>query len=125
MHALRHDGEGFGELKAREVRTEAVVHARAERLHRRGAVAGNVEAVGIVVHGGIPVSRSHIREDQGAGRHYDTGEFDVIDGGAQHRERHRGMPHDLLDGIACQLGPLSEQCPLLGMIAQHVTAAAS
>ena len=50
-------------LKPGEVGAEAVVHAGTEGLHCWGTVAGDVEAVGIVVDGGIAVGGPGVGDD--------------------------------------------------------------
>src|ERR1700728_3186178 len=54
-HATRDDGQGLGEFESGEVCSEAVVTAAAERKHGRRPLAGDVEAVGVVVDGGVAV----------------------------------------------------------------------
>src|SRR6516164_4428261 len=79
-------GDGLqrlGDLQPGQVGSEAVVHARTEVQDRRQSLAGDVEAVGIVVDRGIAVGRSGIREDYRAGREPDPCEFDVLGDDAQ------------------------------------------
>jgi hypothetical protein len=90
-HARRHDRQRLGELKAGQVGAEAVVHATAEGLHRRGTIAGDVEAGRAVVDVGIAVGRGGVCEKQGARRNHDSGEFDVVYGRAEDTERDRRM----------------------------------
>ena len=95
-------------------RTETVVQSAAERLYRWGAVAGDVEAVGFVVDGGIAVAGPGGDDDLCPGGDDDPGEFDILDGGAQDAKGDRGMARSLLDGVDRQLGMLAQQCPLVG-----------
>ena len=46
---VRQDLESFGQLQSGQVRAEAIVHAAAECQHRRRILAGDVEAVWILV----------------------------------------------------------------------------
>jgi hypothetical protein len=97
-HASRDDRQGFGELKPGEMRAEAIVHATAEGLHHRSAVACDVEVVRIVVDGGIAVGRAGVGDEQSARWNHYSGEFDVLDGRAEGPERDRRMAHRLLNG---------------------------
>ena len=54
-HAARDGGQGWGEFGAGEVCSQAVVNAAAEREHGRRPLAGDVEAVGVVIDGGVAV----------------------------------------------------------------------
>src|SRR4029077_1587262 len=98
--------------------TEAVVHAAAECLDRRGALAANVESAGVVADGGIAVGRPSVDDDYCAGGDFDAGEFDILEGGAQRDEGDRRMADELFDGVDRQLRMLTEECPLVGVIAQ-------
>ena len=98
----------LGEFDSREVRTEAVVDAAAERQHRRGVFPGDVEAIGIRVHRGVAVGRSGIGDNECACRDPDAGEFDVFDGDAHRGEDDGGVAHRLLDGLGRELGMLGE-----------------
>ena len=100
--------------------TEAVVHAAAERLDRWGAHAADVETVGVVADRGIPVGRPSVDDDYCAGGDFDAGDFDILDCGAQRDEGDRRMADELLDGIDRQLRMPAQECPLVGVIAQHV-----
>ena len=51
------DRQGFSQLEAGQIGSEAVVHTTAERLDRRGTFASDVETIRVLVDGGIPVSR--------------------------------------------------------------------
>src|SRR3984957_18418661 len=62
-HAPCHHRQGFGQLEAGEMGTEAVVHAGAECLDRWGAHAADVETVGVVADRGIPVGRPSVDDD--------------------------------------------------------------
>ena len=69
--------------------TEAVVHPGAERLHRRGVLTGDVEAVGIVVHGGIAVGRAGVDLQESSCGEQHSGEFDVLTGHPQRADDDR------------------------------------
>ena len=119
-HVLCHHRQGFGEFEPGKVGAQAVMHAGAEGLHRVGAIAGDIELVGFVVDGGIPVGRGGVGDDQCAGRDHDSGEFDILEGDAQGAPGDRGVPHRFLDRVGGQLGVLGQQCPLVGVIAEHL-----
>ena len=70
----------FGQFDSREVRSEAVVHAAAEGQHGWWGVTGDVEAIGIVVDGGVAVGRGGIDDDQRPGRDGGPAQCDVVDG---------------------------------------------
>ena len=96
------------------------MHAPPKVCIAGSALSGDVEAIGVVVDGGIAVGRGSVGKDQCASRDDDPGEFDIIEGSAERCRKRRAMTHGLLDGIARQLGMLGQQCPLVGVIAQYL-----
>ena len=96
------------------------MHAGTEGLHWVRAIASDVELVGFVVDGGIPIGRGGVGDDQCAGRDHDSGEFHILEGDAQGAPGDRGVSHGFLDRIGGQLGVLGQQRPLVGVIAEHL-----
>ena len=96
------------------------MNAAAEAQHGRRICAGDVEAVGIVVDGRVAVGRGSVGEHERAGGNSDLRELDVFGGLAHGRENDRAMAHELLDGLRCELGMLSQEGPLLGVVAQDL-----
>ena len=85
-----------------------------------GRFAGDVEAVGIVVDGGVAVGRGAVDDDERAGRDGDPGEVHVVDGQAHGAEADRGVAHGLRDRHRREFGMLGQQCPLVGMVTEGV-----
>lgn len=78
------DGRGrFGDFHPGQVRSEAEVHARVEGQDGRQSLAGDVEAVGVIVDRRITFGCSGIRENHYAGGKDDPGELDILSGGTQ------------------------------------------
>src|SRR5882757_2417567 len=96
-HATGNDLQGLGEFESGEMGTEAVVHATAERQHRRGTLAGDVETIGFVVHCRVAVGSGRVGDDDGAGWDADVAEFDVLGGDTDGIENDWEVAHDLLD----------------------------
>ena len=96
------------------------MHPGAEGLHRRGARAGDVEPVGVVVHGGVAVGCAgvHLHESSCGDEH--SGKFDVLTGHPQRADHDGRVPHGLFDGAVGQVGMCTQQGPLVGMLAQHL-----
>ena len=82
------------------------------------ARAGDVEAVGVVVDGGIAVGGGGVGHHVRAGGDHDAVEFDVLDSLADGAENDRAMAHELLDGLRRELGMLGQQRPLVGVVAE-------
>jgi hypothetical protein len=57
-HAARHDAQRFDQFESGEVRAQAVVRSTTERQVGCRRLAGDIEPVGIVVHGRIALGRS-------------------------------------------------------------------
>ena len=81
-------------------------------------LAGDVEAVGIVIDGGVAVGGGGVDDHVRAGGHPHAVEFDILDGLADGAENDRVMAHELLDCLRCEFGMLSQEGPLLGVVAQ-------
>ena len=96
------------------------MRAAAEGEHGPWAVAGDVEAVGVVVDVGVAVGGGGVGQDDRAGRDDDPAEFDVFCGHADAGEDDRGVAHGLLHGVGCQFGMFGQQRPLVGMIAEDL-----
>ena len=110
----------LGDLTPGQVGAQAVVHAAAEGQYRRRAFAGDVDAIGVVVDARIAVGRSGIDQHHRARREDVAVELGVLDHQAQGAARDRRVAHGLLDGVHGQVGIVSQQLPLLGMLAQHL-----
>jgi hypothetical protein len=82
-----------------------------------GALAGDVEALRVLVHGGVTVGGRRVGDDHRAGRDGVSGEFDVRECDPDRADHDRGMTHQFLDRIRCEFEMLGQQCPLVGMVA--------
>ncbi len=91
-----------------------------ERLHRRGALTRDVEALRIDVHVGVVVGGCGVAHDEGLRRDHHAVEFDVLRGHAHRAEYHRAEPHHLLDCLHRQLRALRQEFPLLGVVTEDV-----
>lgn len=80
---MRKDLQCFRKLEPGQVRAKAVVDAPTEGQDRRRRFAGDVEAVGIVVDGGITVGRKGIHEDERAGGEGVSADLDVFSHSAE------------------------------------------
>ena len=114
------DVQRFGDLAPGQVGAQAVVHAAAEGQYRRCSLAGDVDAVRVVVDRRITVGRSGIHHDHRAGGEEVAVELDVLDDQAKGSAGDRRVAHGLLDRAHRQFGVLLEQLPLLRVLAQHV-----
>jgi DNA-binding CsgD family transcriptional regulator len=94
------------------------VNAAAEREHGRRPLAGDVEAVGIVIDGGVAVGGSGVDNHVRAGGNPHAVEFDILHSLADCAENDRAVAHELLDCLRCELGMLSKEGPLFGVVAQ-------
>ena len=75
-----------------------------KRKHGRRPLAGDVEAVGVVVDGGVAVGGGGVDNHQRAGRHPHAAEFDILDSLAHGGENDRAVTHELVDGFGGQFG---------------------
>ena len=114
------DRKSFGEFDSREVCTETVLDAAAERQHRRRTLASDVEVVRLIEYSGIAVGGGRVGDNQRAGRDGDAGQFDVLLGDARRREDDRRVAHHLFDGVGREFGALRQQRPLVGVVAEHL-----
>ena len=118
--------ERFGESRAGQVGAQAVVHAAAERQDRRWALAGDVDAVRIVVDGGITVGRSGIHQDPWCLRGRCSRPIvDVVDDDAQGAALDRRMAHGFLDRAHRQFGLLRSSSHCSGCSQRTCTEAAT
>ena len=113
--------QGLGEFESGEVCSEAVVNAAAERKHGRRPLAGDVEAVGVVVDGGVAVGGGGVDNHQRAGRYPHAVEFDILGSLAHGGENDRAVTHELVDGFGRQFGMLGEEGPeVVGVVGEDL-----
>jgi hypothetical protein len=94
---------GFGEFEFREVCPQAVVNSAAEAQQGRRVPAGDVEAFGVVIHGGVMVGGGDVGQRSHAGRNVDSSDVDVFGGQAQGGENDWAVAHELVDTSRVQL----------------------